>query len=50
MHYFNEKQKRKQAKLARLRVSAINACGVGYGGNPEPYILPNRYAKRFMNN
>ena len=41
---------RRKAKKLRLRNSAIAMCGIGYGGDPRPYVLPGRDTKGYMRN
>lgn len=50
MNYLAEKERKKRIRKLRLERNARNHCGVGYGGNPDPYILSSRYSKGYMRN
>ena len=41
---------RRAEKKRKLRKAAERMGGIGYGGDPRPYVLPSRYAKGYMRN
>ena len=41
---------RRKAKKRKLCKAAERMCGIGYGGDPRPYVLPGRNTKGYMRN